>query len=710
MKLSSRDLASTIENDNILHMVEVNVTAPAYPNGRSVRVTLAQLKSFFLGSVEGSLKIIGFWDADTNTPDLSALTLNQGEAYQVSVGGATNLNGETNWKAKDLVVWSDTLAGNYFKIDNTDDVFSVAGKTGAVTLDTGDVTEITNKNYVTDAEKTILSNTSNTNTGDETATSLGALTNSLTEKNPLVNDDMFSVMDSAAGNIWKKYRWSNLVAQVKAYFDTLYNYFGYDTVPSANALPLSQYKEYHLITGATEIQTISDAAFKNHTLKFTGTPNLKHSANLILPTGADIQTAAGDTAQLRYEGGSVWRVINYQKADGTPLAGGGGGGFSITDITYAALKALYDGGTMVKGFYRITDFATIYDQPDFDAGGNVKLTLVTKTAATEPIIVFAISATELAAEAYQEAYPKDKIKYDITYNLTEHEGAAAKGRIFERIDEAGNRTDYDHRTILFIRYETAPASGQFLEINDNGGASIETKTFENIGGENCNNIWINDFTKYMGVFGFDPDYPILANNVISGGALGGSETWDCTIRGITFNNTFPEGMLDVELNGQVNTGNIMGGGMSMSKIFGNFQNNICHGNTIASVICNGDFQDNTITAGNLAYLTINSRYEGNTSSQNINYCSFDTFSNNTINGYMSDCKFEIGTSINACTFPNNFRKNIFETGIYGALDFTLSTYVLGNYTCWIWERQDGAQRLTYYDNTDTLQVVTSITS
>lgn len=101
----------------------IQLTEKGQPDGVATldaggKVPLDQLPA----SVQGGIKVIGFWDASTNTPDLSALTLNQGEAYQVTVSGSTDLNGETNWKARDLVVWDDNLAGNYFKIDNTDDV------------------------------------------------------------------------------------------------------------------------------------------------------------------------------------------------------------------------------------------------------------------------------------------------------------------------------------------------------------------------------------------------------------------------------------------------------------------------------------------------------------------------------------------------------------------------------------------------------------
>lgn len=90
-------------------------------------------------AVQGGIKVVGFWDADINDPDLSLLTPDQGSAYQVSVAGSTNLNGETNWAVKDLAVFDTNLAGNWFKLDNTDDVLSVNGKTGIVTLDATDV-------------------------------------------------------------------------------------------------------------------------------------------------------------------------------------------------------------------------------------------------------------------------------------------------------------------------------------------------------------------------------------------------------------------------------------------------------------------------------------------------------------------------------------------------------------------------------------------
>lgn len=77
-------------------------------------------------------------------------------------------------------------------------------------------------NYATDAEKVKLANLSGTNTGDETAQRIGDLVSSLTSKATPVDADQVGLMDSAAGNIWKKLSWANIKAALKTYFDTLY--------------------------------------------------------------------------------------------------------------------------------------------------------------------------------------------------------------------------------------------------------------------------------------------------------------------------------------------------------------------------------------------------------------------------------------------------------------------------------------------------------
>ena len=128
-------------------------------------------------------------------------------------------------------------------------------------------------------------------------------------------------------------------------------------------------------------------------------------------------------------------------------------GGSYEEVTYDELYSLYTGGTLTQGgYYLITDFQSIYDQPDFDYNNNLIITGNSKTGITEPLLVFSTSSTTLSNQAFSPLYPKDKITYDITFTTTEVTNTPAKGRITERIDEYNNRTDYDHRNIEFKRY------------------------------------------------------------------------------------------------------------------------------------------------------------------------------------------------------------------------------------------------------------------
>lgn len=78
----------------------------------------------------------GNWDASTNTPDISSES-NTGYYWIVSVAGTTNIDGITEWNVNDWVVKTD---GGWAKIDNTDKVISVAGKSGNVVLNYTDIT------------------------------------------------------------------------------------------------------------------------------------------------------------------------------------------------------------------------------------------------------------------------------------------------------------------------------------------------------------------------------------------------------------------------------------------------------------------------------------------------------------------------------------------------------------------------------------------
>jgi hypothetical protein len=67
----------------------------------------------------------------------------------------------------DTYLCEDNLTADAVWVLQTDDVLSVNGQTGVVLLDTGDISEVTDKNYVSDAELVVIGNTSGTNTGDQ---------------------------------------------------------------------------------------------------------------------------------------------------------------------------------------------------------------------------------------------------------------------------------------------------------------------------------------------------------------------------------------------------------------------------------------------------------------------------------------------------------------------------------------------------------------
>lgn len=94
-------------------------------------------------------------------------------------------------------------------------------------------------------------------------------------------------------------------------------------VASAGTVSLGE-GGYFNITGTTTITDIdfaTDKAGRKAWVKFAGILTLTHNAStLILPTGANITTAAGDTACFVSEGSDVVRCVAYQRVSGQALA------------------------------------------------------------------------------------------------------------------------------------------------------------------------------------------------------------------------------------------------------------------------------------------------------------------------------------------------------------------------------------------------------
>ena len=102
---------------------------------QTVLDTLASLQAQ-INAITTGLTYKGLWNASTNSPTLASSTGTNGFYYVVSVSGSTNLNGITDWQVGDWAIYNGTV---WQKIDQTNLVTSVAGRTGAVTLSTGDI-------------------------------------------------------------------------------------------------------------------------------------------------------------------------------------------------------------------------------------------------------------------------------------------------------------------------------------------------------------------------------------------------------------------------------------------------------------------------------------------------------------------------------------------------------------------------------------------
>ncbi len=157
------------------------------------------------------------------------------------------------------------------------------------------------------------------------------------------------------------------------------------------------------------------------------------NGNLTLPEGGDIKDSNGDS------------VLGFTMSA------------NLNEVTYSELVTKISNSELITGnYYKITDFKTCYDRPDYSYDSAALSGTYVETDVS-PIIVFALSDSSISSEAFDIEYPNDSIKYDWTWDLTENTGGTAYGRITERIDNFGNRTDYDHRRILFKRYNSYEA-------------------------------------------------------------------------------------------------------------------------------------------------------------------------------------------------------------------------------------------------------------
>jgi hypothetical protein len=136
---------------------------------------------------------------------------------------------------------------------------------------TADIADSTNKRYVTDAQLTVIGNTSGTNTGDETLARIGAINASATTKTTPVDADSAVIVDSENSNVMKRVTFTNLKAFFKTYFDSLYNLYvhpnhsGEVTSTGDGTTTITN----NIVTNA-KLATVATATFKGRTTAGTG--------------------------------------------------------------------------------------------------------------------------------------------------------------------------------------------------------------------------------------------------------------------------------------------------------------------------------------------------------------------------------------------------------------------------------------------------------
>jgi hypothetical protein len=170
-------------------------------------------------------------------------------------------------------------------------------------------------------------------------------------------------------------------------------------IASAATITIGDGRYFH-VTGTTSISDIDWTIAtdgREVVLVFDGALSLTHNATtLILPTGADITTAAGDVAVFIQDSGDNARCVAYHRANGTALVETGGltaattteveqGTDAAKFVTPDALAAIWEKGTNVAsaanislgegGYFHITGTTTITDI-DWTTGKNGRIAVL----------------------------------------------------------------------------------------------------------------------------------------------------------------------------------------------------------------------------------------------------------------------------------------------------------------------------------------------
>lgn len=234
-------------------------------------------------------------------------------------------------------------------------------------------------------------------------------------------------------------------------------------IPSASTTNLGAAdSNFVTVTGTTTITSLGTSTDQNHVwVKFAGALTLTHNAtSLILPTAANITTAAGDIAEFARISGGNWQCLNYFRTSGLPLA--------IKDEDNMASDSAVHVPTQqsVKA-YVDAEIAAL------ELGGWKQI--VSKTASADSTLDFVNGSGGVVFDAtYTE--------YEWVFNFTTSaDGVALRGEI---TDDGG--VSWENTNYSLNRYGVDNNSDTIQIQTETGNSSMEVSSnVGNAAGENC---------------------------------------------------------------------------------------------------------------------------------------------------------------------------------------------------------------------------------
>lgn len=138
--LASKNAVTISEVTSLQGALDAKVAATALGAASGVatldasgKLTAAQIPD----AVLGAMRYQGTWNAATNSPAIpTASAANRGWYYIVATAGSSSVGGIAEWQIGD---WLVSSGSKWDKVDNTDQVMSVAGRMGNVTLTHTDI-------------------------------------------------------------------------------------------------------------------------------------------------------------------------------------------------------------------------------------------------------------------------------------------------------------------------------------------------------------------------------------------------------------------------------------------------------------------------------------------------------------------------------------------------------------------------------------------